>query len=145
MKKKIIYGILVICWMIVIFLFSNQDSTGSTNLTNGFLGKILEFINLEDSELIEYLFLPVRKLAHFVIYFILGILVINLFKEFNYSYKDLLTICIFICLIYSISDEIHQMYVPGRAGRVLDVCIDTCGSLLGIFGYLKLNKNSIKR
>ena len=38
-----------------------------------------------------------------------------------------------ICVLYAISDEIHQLFVPGRAGQVRDVLIDSSGSFLGIF------------
>ena len=31
---------------------------------------------------------------------------------------------------YAVSDEVHQLYVPGRNGRVWDVAIDACGVLL---------------
>ncbi len=37
-----------------------------------------------------------------------------------------------MCLLYAISDEIHQSFVPGRSPRVTDVGIDTLGSLLGL-------------
>ena len=33
-------------------------------------------------------------------------------------------------LAYAISDEVHQLYVPGRNGRVWDMAIDACGVLL---------------
>ena len=32
---------------------------------------------------------------------------------------------------YSCSDEIHQLFVPGRAMLVRDVLIDSCGALCG--------------
>ena len=33
-------------------------------------------------------------------------------------------------VLYAISDEVHQVFVPGRSGRALDVLIDACGALL---------------
>ena len=35
-------------------------------------------------------------------------------------------------LIYSISDELHQILVPGRGAQIKDVVIDTAGAILGI-------------
>ena len=35
-------------------------------------------------------------------------------------------------VLYAASDEFHQLFVPGRAGRVSDVLIDSSGVLLGI-------------
>jgi VanZ family protein len=37
-----------------------------------------------------------------------------------------------LCILYAITDEIHQSFVPGRSSRVLDVGIDTLGALLGL-------------
>ena len=37
-----------------------------------------------------------------------------------------------MCILYGITDEIHQSFVPGRASRVFDVGIDTMGALLGL-------------
>jgi VanZ family protein len=37
-----------------------------------------------------------------------------------------------MCILYAITDEIHQSFVPGRAPRVLDVGIDALGSVLGL-------------
>ena len=33
--------------------------------------------------------------------------------------------------LYAVSDEIHQIYVPGRAGRLSDVLIDSAGAAAG--------------
>ena len=37
-----------------------------------------------------------------------------------------------LCILYAITDEIHQSFVPGRSPRVMDVGIDTLGTLLGL-------------
>ncbi len=37
-----------------------------------------------------------------------------------------------VCLLYAASDEIHQLFVPGRSGEVRDVMIDFSGAVLGI-------------
>ena len=40
------------------------------------------------------------------------------------------------CILYAASDEFHQLFVPGRAGLITDVCIDSAGALLGILLFL---------
>ena len=35
-----------------------------------------------------------------------------------------------VTVLYAVSDEMHQTFVPGRSGRALDVLIDACGALL---------------
>ena len=134
MKKIIIKILLVILWMILIFCFSNQVSDDSTRLSDGFIKNTICKVNKGDcNKTIEKTFTPVRKCAHFCVYLILGLLVMNCFKiDKKYVLYSLL-----ICLLYSISDEIHQIFVSGRSGEVLDVLIDTCGSFLGISALYK--------
>ena len=40
------------------------------------------------------------------------------------------------CLVYAITDEIHQIFVPGRAGMVRDVIIDLFGAMIGAGVFL---------
>ena len=89
MKKTIIKIFLVIIWMIVIFCFSNENSTESSNLSNGFIKNTISKVIKDDRpETIERFVKPVRKTAHFFIYLILGILeiycifIINMFYIF---------------------------------------------------------------
>ena len=125
---------LVIIWMIVIFMFSNQKANESTNLSNSFIIKIVDVVEkitnheFNNEEVINNFVYPVRKLAHFSIYFILGILTIEAIKHKNNAF----IIAITICVLYSISDEIHQQFVDGRTGKIIDVFIDSIGSLIGI-------------
>ena len=60
------------------------------------------------------------------------VLVWNFLKEFQL--KHIAVIALIICCLYSISDEYHQTFVPGRSGEVRDVCVDTSGALLGVAG-----------
>ena len=118
----------------MIFCFSNQVSDDSTKLSNGFIRNTICKINKDCDKVIEKTFTPVRKCAHFFIYLILGILVMNCFN----IDKKYIIYSVIICFLYSISDEVHQIFVPGRSGEVLDVLIDTCGSFLGINILYKL-------
>ena len=125
---------LVIIWMIVIFMFSNQKANESTNLSNSFIIKIVDVVEkitnheFNNEEVINNFVYPVRKLAHFSIYFILFILTIEAIKHKNNAF----IIAITICVLYSISDEIHQQFVDGRTGKIIDVFIDSIGSLINI-------------
>lgn len=49
-------------------------------------------------------------------------------------------IAFIISALYAASDEFHQLFVPGRAGRVSDVLIDSLGALLGVLFFILLNK-----
>jgi VanZ family protein len=43
-----------------------------------------------------------------------------------------------LCFLYACSDEIHQLYVPGRSGNIKDVFVDSIGiSLVLVVYYFK--------
>lgn len=134
--KKIIKLLFIVIWLLVIFLFSNQDGSTSTSLTNGILEKYLFFV---DSDIF---FMIIRKMAHITEYFILGILVLNFINEFKVDKK--IIISILICFILASFDEFHQLFIPDRTGRLLDVFIDMIGASLGIL-ILSLIKNHKKQ
>ena len=69
----------------------------------------------------------------------LGILAfINFSKVKKLGYRGLFA-AVFSC-IYASSDEIHQLFVPGRAGQVRDVLIDTSGAVAGILLAILIRK-----
>ena len=43
-------------------------------------------------------------------------------------------------ILYGLSDEIHQLYVPGRMFDILDILADSFGALLFILGYWFLRR-----
>ena len=145
--KKIISILLLVLWMGLIFCFSQQDATGSSSLSNGFIATIYSFITGKEAtlEVLEKYSFIVRKLAHFSVYFVLGLLSFNVMVQFKtkYAYSFL------ISFVYSISDEIHQIFIPGRAGQIRDVLIDSSGALLAILicyliSYLVLKSKNKK-
>ncbi len=152
--KKIIYSILLVLVMILIFIFSNQEANKSTKVSDSLIERTIGNIykifdkDVDDKKLTKikstYAF-PVRKLAHVTIYFILGILSILLINEFDIIDKKKLIIAFLICLLYSISDEIHQLFVIGRSGEIRDVILDSCGSFIGIVLINKLIKMKLKK
>lgn len=148
MKKLILY-ILIFLWMSLIFFFSNQPSNESTNVSDGIMSKMInivetitnhEFSNEQIDNIYEYGITPLRKCAHFTIYFILGILFYLLIKDYNLELNKTLVISLLFCIIYACSDEIHQLFIFGRSGEVRDVLIDSLGSFLGIFITSKVIK-----
>lgn len=133
---KIVKILLVIFWMTIIFLFSNQKANDSSKLSDGIILKTVNIVSnitgkkYSDEEVLKRFVRPVRKLAHFSIYLILGILVYLTVKDYNI--KNIILISLMICIIYSLSDEIHQLFIKGRSGEFLDVFIDSVGSFIGI-------------
>lgn len=142
--KKLFKLILLILWMLLIFFFSNQKADDSSKLSNGLIVKVSSiFIDKNISEekkefILDKYTTIVRKTAHFTMYLILGLLVVNLLSEYNI--RHIILVSLIICLLYSASDEFHQLFISGRSGEVRDVLIDTSGSLVGICGYYFVKK-----
>lgn len=129
MRKKFKL-LLLIMWMLVIFYMSSCNGESSGNMSSGLLMTIARFLNISDvaSFINDYSFL-IRKLAHFSEYFILGILMYINIKQI--STKSIL-ISIILCILYAISDEIHQIFVSDRVFAFFDIMIDSLGSFTGV-------------
>ena len=132
--------ILMLFWMLLIFIMSSFDATESANQSNFIVKIINNIFKIENIELLSFI---IRKLAHFTEYLILGFLTINMLNKNDISKKYLLSIL--ICIIYATSDEIHQIFVPGRACQLRDILIDSIGSITGIYLYKLINKKTLKK
>lgn len=137
--------------MVFIFCMSAQNASESTETSNAviiFLAKLFvrgfnEMSNLEQIEIIASLQFIVRKGAHFSIYALLGgcsYLSVVTYKKIPFFVRS--GISATVCLLYAISDEIHQYFVPGRSCEVRDVCIDFCGAILAIIVLTLIAKYS---
>ena len=127
--------------MFTIFMFSSERDTVSTKRSDGLIIRTCEFLlgrQLTENEkeiYIEKYVVYVRKTAHFTLYFLLGLFFISFLKEFDFNNNKLIIYTIIFVFIYACSDEIHQLFIPGRSGEILDVLIDTTGGVLSSFIY----------
>jgi VanZ family protein len=69
---------------------------------------------------------------HFGIFFMLTFFLSLSLKNGSLD-KKTLSIILLLSLAYSLSDELHQLFVPGRFSSLKDVAIDFSGSLLSVF------------
>ena len=150
---KVVKICFLVLWMALIFSFSNQKDVDSSKVSDGFIDrtvvKIYKIFNEnitkeKENEIIEKYTYPIRKLAHYTLYFILGILSFLVVKDYSIN-KKLIIYSLLICFLYACSDEFHQLFIIGRSARVLDVMIDTFGSLCGISIFYIFNKEISKR
>lgn len=79
-----------------------------------------------------------RKYAHALEYLILSILLTICFRMFGKDLEKSIINILFICLLYAVSDEYHQIFILGRKSSVTDVIIDFTGACVGIlFAYIE--------
>ena len=143
MKKiKVISCILTVALMALIFFFSSQTAEVSSKTSSGLTQKIAEFIvrimkSGDADEIRHTINNLIRKTAHFTLFFMLSVSVANtVFQLFGTEKLRLFIYTSVFCLVYAITDEIHQIFVPGRAGMVRDVIIDLFGAMIGAGVFL---------
>jgi VanZ family protein len=129
------YAPLVI-WMGFIFFASTGEFSASN--TSRIIGPLLRWLFPDISE--EQLTLAhsiTRKVAHFAEYAILAWLAA---RAFSTSSRPALSrrwflISLLLVVVYSLSDEYHQSFVPSRTGTIYDSLIDISGGLAALLLY----------
>ncbi len=99
----------VLAWAALIFAFSSVPSLGT---------------GLGGWDLV------LRKLAHVAEYAVLGALLARA--------AGAAWVALALGVLYAASDEVHQSFVAGRAGRPLDVAIDAVGVVVGIVAWRRV-------
>lgn len=129
--------------MCIVFKFSSQPSTESSQLSGGITKAILNFFNILEGKTLEQqsaIETVIRKLAHFSIYALGGILILLHVNLYKITSNQKVIISQIIGTTYAITDEIHQLFVPGRSGEIRDVCLDSLGVITGIIIILIILK-----
>jgi VanZ family protein len=93
----------VAAWAAVIFVLSSIPDLGT---------------GLGETDLV------LRKIAHAAEFAVLGFLLLRAVRREPAA--------LVLGFAYAVSDEVHQHFVPGREGAVLDVAIDAVGVAIGV-------------
>lgn len=135
----------VLC-MGTIFWFSSREAGQSAHQSEIIL-KIARAIFGENA----FSDFIVRKTAHFCEFALLAFL-FNIALLCSNGKKNAV-LATALTSIYAVSDEIHQLFVPGRSCQISDWLLDTCGGIAGallftviflIIRYIK-NEREIKK
>lgn len=111
---------LALIWMAVIFAFSSQANSGAYTET------YLQEANV-----------PVRKLAHMFEFAVLAVLYQTALARSNPKEQAKIKfkhywLAFILAVLYALSDEWHQSFVPGRSSSLLDSGVDSIGALIGL-------------
>lgn len=126
------YGPLLI-WAALIFIGSSDLLAGSH--TAGFLVRPLRWLFPHSSEAtLQTIHLLIRKAGHLTEYAILAGLAARAFRT---SSRELLRtrwfwISLLVVVVYSLTDEYHQSFVPSRGASLHDSLIDSLGGLAAL-------------
>ena len=136
---------LLVVWMCAIFALSAQTGSTSDKQSRGVTAIIVgvfypgfnDLSESEKAEIIDKIFIPVRKAAHFTEFFILGAIAFTFFYTFvSLSLRLRAVFSLLLGVLYAVSDEVHQLFVDSRGCSFSDVCIDSAGVLLAVIAGL---------
>lgn len=115
--------------MVVIFVHSAMPAEVSSVESSVFERLVASVLGVAP----ESVTFAVRKCAHFTEYLVLGLFMmlaaIHSRRQKKLFFTGLVTWI--IGTAYAISDEVHQLFVPGRSCELRDMCIDAAGVLCG--------------
>ena len=138
----IVSTILLSLLYVMIWGFSAQDGEESGGLSHAISEKVTdvleaisegEFTEEYREDLTTWLEHPIRKLAHFGEYAVMGILMFGIWRPWRRMSPKTALLTIIAIMISASVDELHQFYVPDRFPSVADVLLDTCGGSCGLF------------
>jgi VanZ family protein len=134
---KIIFSwSMVVIWMAVIFAFSHQSSEVSGGISLNASRFILQlFDKSADAAAVSLAESIIRNFAHGFVFFVLGIFVSYAFESVGISEFANAGLTFLVSAIYAVSDEVHQIFIPGRAGQLSDFLIDALGIIIAIIAY----------
>ncbi len=138
----VIFWIITVSWIVMIFHFSNQSATQSSNTSNMVVSLLNELfsIDIQDD-------MVIRKVAHTTEFALLTIFSYVALSSTNKisnktSYAESpvklmrsdnemnIVFTLWFAILNAIFDEYHQLFVDGRDGSIKDVLIDLIGIVI---------------
>ncbi len=138
---------------ITIFGFSKQTGSESDGLSHKTAQVIIETTNnlhitsIDADNMENYIEkkqFPIRKIAHMSEYALLAFLVYIAFLVDGLIFVKRWFDTLILTVCFACTDEFHQLFVPGRSGRVFDVCVDTTGCLIALIICFLIHKKRMK-
>jgi VanZ family protein len=131
--STVVWWAITCAWAVQIFWFST--GTFTPRFTAVLLGHILRFLHISVSPVTFSLLHAVsRKLAHIVEYGLFALLLYGPPGQAGRRYwrPRRAIVCILAAAAYSLTDEFHQLFVPGRHASIIDCGLDTTGAALAM-------------
>ena len=146
MKKKekrvlflrILLGVLIVCNMAAIFLFSSQSGTKSDAVSQKVTGVVAQTLakdydekSVEEQDaILQQMHKPIRKLAHMLEFGALSALVFFFLLTWQGKILWHYAASLGFAFVYAGVDEFHQLFREDRGARLSDVFIDFAGAFI---------------
>lgn len=123
--------------MITIFMLSNTPAEQLAQVSDPVTQQIETAAPVTARLHIEWL-----KLGHVIGYAGLGLAFYQAFRSPRPS-AQAIGLAVLACVLYALTDEFHQSFIPGRGASLRDVGLDAlaAGSMLMIFSLVKMGKS----
>ena len=139
-KRQIVFLVWSILFAVMIFCFSARtgvESTGDSYTVGMEFGRLVhsdfkdwtENAQLAFAEKVDH---PIRKLAHATEYAVFAMLLCGVWLDARRKRRRSVVCAWGTATVYAMTDEFHQLFVPGRSGQVKDVLLDSCGAAVGV-------------
>ncbi len=132
---RIITTVITVAIAAVIFYLSTQPAEISAAESGGICEKILALFDFYRSaapeakaEMLESFNNLFRSLAHFGVFFLLSLSSAFMWKAWDIGWPS--SAALITAALYAVTDELHQLFVPGRAFQFTDILIDLAGAFL---------------
>lgn len=119
----------VAAWAVVIFCMS-ANTGDALDHGNSFVAHIAQWLKGLQAQVLPAGVDIVNPVAHFCEYTVFGMLLSNAWRT-HVPLPWAVWAAVLCGSLYGITDEIHQIFVPGRSSDPLDWLVDTCGAALG--------------
>lgn len=126
-RKKQIAWALVIAWAVAIFVISAKPADDFM-LGVGVVAQLKMWLSAIVSSVVGHT-VDVSPIGHFTEYLVFGALLANALRHhFPPAKAAILAVC--IASAYAVTDEIHQIFVPGRESDPADFLVDTTAAAI---------------
>lgn len=125
------FTVLTVVFILFIFhnsIFSGPQSSTQSRYVMDSVNNVLTFLHVPVL-ISEHL---VRKTAHFIEYFVLGLLMTITIKLYSRPVKKTVPAELFFLMLVPVTDEFIQFFRPGRGSSVTDVLLDFSGGIAGM-------------
>lgn len=129
----------VLLWMFVIYRASadSQSVAHSSRIIEPFFRWLMPHITRIQ---LENVHLIARKGAHMMEYAFLSILFLRALCEHRAELRKWAVAAWLLATAFAATDEVHQLWTPGRDGNPRDVLIDSTGAALALFAWVKISE-----
>lgn len=135
---RILLGVLIVCNMAVIFLFSSQSGKKSAAISEKVTSAVVETVTKdygeksvgEQNAIVRKAHAPIRKIAHMLEFGSLATLVFLFLLTWPGKLLWRYAASLGFTLVYAATDELHQLFSDGRGARLSDVFIDFAGAFI---------------